>query len=302
MASEPSHARAAAGVVCFGEVLWDVLPHGRFLGGAPLNVAYHLARLGVSPRIVSAVGADALGRETRSAIEAAGLSCDALGEVAELSTGTVAVTLRDGHASYRIEEPVAWDRIRVRPKEGEATPRVLVHGTLALRSEINRAALGAWMATRPCWRVCDLNLRRPHDALGALAPYVHGAQVLKVNEEELARVAGAVGCRSVDVAERAAAVAEHWSCVAVCVTLGEAGALVWQAGRVFRAAAPPVVVRDTIGAGDAFTAALVAGLCETASVAVDWEPLLRRACALGAFVASRDGAQPSYAASDVPGL
>ncbi len=288
--------------VCFGEVLWDLLPRGRFLGGAPLNLAYHLRRLGRDPRLVSAVGTDAPGGETLAALTRAGIDNRLVNQTPDLATGTVTVTLdATGQAAYRIALPVAWDAITATPPPGEAPPSALVHGSLALRGAANRAILRTWIATRPGLRVCDLNLRAPHDDLAALEEFFHGVDLLKLNAEEAARLVPP-GLVAEDPARQADYIAARHACRLVCITLGAEGALLRHPGGVVRAPAPPVVVQDTIGAGDAFTAALLDGLLSAGTSEPVWPALLERACALGAFVASHHGAQPDYAPGDVPGL
>ncbi len=286
-------------IICFGEILWDVLPHGRFLGGAPLNVAYHLRRLGNNVRLVSALGRDAWGDEACERVRAAGLDTSAIGRV-DLPTGAVDVTLdAAGQASYQIRENVAWDAITARPQAGEPAPEALVFGSLALRGKANRECLSLWLEARPRVRLCDLNLRPPFDDVSALDPWVRGSTILKVNEDEARRLSPQ-DLASAGPEKHALYLSEQYDCATVCVTLGAAGALVWSNGDVVRVPSPSVIVRDTIGAGDAFTAALLDGVLRDDGR--DWEKRLRRACALGAFVASRDGAQPAYDPADVPGF
>jgi fructokinase len=290
-------------VVCFGEIIWDVLPQGRFLGGAPLNVAYHLRRLGRQPCLVSAVGADPLGDEALEKLNRAGLATNAVTRHPTLPTGTVAVQLSDaGQASYTIHRPVAWDEITVIPRADEAPPAALVYGSLALRGRANRVSLSAWLRAKPVLRVCDLNLRPPFDDLSELGAFIRGCSLLKVNHDEARRLVPPP-IAAADAETHATQLMETFACEAVCITLGAEGALVRHAGKTHRASAPPVTVCDTIGAGDAFTAALLDGLLRGAAEArIDWNTLLRRACALGAYVASRSGAQPEYAPAEVPGL
>lgn len=285
-------------IVCFGEVLWDLLPHGRFLGGAPLNVAYHLARLGRRPRLVSALGRDTLGDEALAAMAAGGIGTAGVRRDDVLATGTVAVQLdAAGQASYEIRRPVAWDRIVVRP--GPAEPvAALVFGTLALRSPENRESLRAWRQVSRV-AVCDVNLRAPFDDPALVDEFARGADLLKLNDDEARRLSPA-GAGSTP-AEQAAALAERHGCGVVCITCGAHGAWLWHGGEVCFAPTPPVTVRDTIGAGDAFTAALLDGFL-AAGGRPDWPAALARACRLGAWVASQSGAQPPYPAGGVPGV
>jgi fructokinase len=289
-------------ILCFGEVLWDVLPHGKFLGGAPLNVAYHLGRLGHDAKLISSVGRDVLGDEAREQVKTAGLDDGLIAQHPTLPTGSVTVALdAKGQASYEIHHPVAWDEIAVHPKTaGVKEPAAIVFGSLALRGTANRDRLTEWLALNPEVTLCDLNLRPPFDDVRALDPWVRGCMVLKVNEDEARKLSPeSLATRGTEA--HAAHLAKHYGCENVCVTLGEKGALLWRKGTVFRAESPRVEVRDTIGAGDAFTAALLDGFLKSDDKA-DWAKLLRRACALGAFVASKDGAQPKYAPGEVAGL
>lgn len=289
-------------ILCFGEVLWDILPHGRFLGGAPLNVAYHLGRLGHDAKLISSVGRDELGSEARAQVKAAGLDDALIALHPTLPTGSVTVALdAKGQASYTIHHPVAWDEIAMHPKSvGVSEASAMVFGSLALRGAVNRDRLSEWLALKPAVRLCDLNLRPPYDDVRALDSWVRGCTVLKVNEDE-ARKLSPESIQSAGTERHAAHLAAHYGCENVCVTLGEKGALLWRTGKVFRAESPRVEVRDTIGAGDAFTAALLDGFLKSDGD-TDWASVLRRACALGAFVAGKDGAQPTYEPAEVPGL
>jgi fructokinase len=280
-------------VLCFGEILWDLLPAGRFLGGAPFNVAYHLARNGCAAQLVSSVGRDAAGDEALARAVAAGVTVDPPSRHPGLPTGTATVQLDDaGQARFEIRQPVAWDDIPVDDVLGQPPPAAVVFGTLALRSPANRTALGRILDAFPqAWIVCDLNLRPPFDDLAPLAPFLRRAHLLKLNADEARRL-----CRrpSIDTDWRgmSAELAARQPGTAVCLTLGGDGAGLRDGSLWCQVEVPPVTVRDTVGAGDAFTAALVAGRLRFP--AATWPRQLRAACALGAFVASRDGAQPDY--------
>lgn len=290
--------------ICFGEILWDCLPQGNFLGGAPFNVAYHLKQLGAEPVVVSALGRDDFGREALARIRARGIATNHITEHADLPTGTVKVQLdARGNASYVFTDPAAWDRIGVGADllENPRKVKAIVFGSLALRHEFNRASLGQLLAMRGPLKVFDVNLRPPYDDVPLVFSIACKTDVLKLNDAELARLTGVHLSSLTDdqaVTRAARDLVEATGCRSICVTRGEHGALWWLNGTVHSAAAPRVKVRDTIGAGDAFTAGLVTGL-------VNWEAqhnlqtLLARACRLGAFVASCDGAQPDYDASKV---
>jgi fructokinase len=300
----PVHPHAPASphpgtVLCFGEILWDCLPHGDFLGGAPFNVAYHLHRLGARALMVSCVGRDDFGREALHRVAGRGLAREFIAEDAARATGTVRVQLdARGNASYVFADPAAWDFIPVTDAllARAATSDAVVFGSLALRHEFNRASLGRLLAVAGPLKVFDVNLRPPYDDLELVRELTRRADVLKLNDGELARLTGRSSIPPDDatmLANAARELAQATACRSICVTRGEHGALWWRAGEVFTAAAPKVAVRDTIGAGDAFTAAFTLGLVN-GEAARDPQTLLARACRLGAFVASQDGAQPDY--------
>jgi len=282
-------------ILCFGEILWDCLPPGLFLGGAPLNVASHLRRLGAEPIMVSAVGGDVLGQEALSRVRKRGLAITEIAIVEDLPTGTAHVDL-DAHgvASYQFPEPCAWDAIPLDAALAIA-PEVdaIVFGTLATRSAQNEDVVEKLLDVEGPLKVFDVNIRPPYfDRLNSIV-LAQKSDILKINDEELERLT------SMEVPEGVPeGPLQQLSTLTgvrrICLTRGPAGAVFWNHGEVTRADAPPVDVRDTVGAGDAFTAAITLGLCLEESAA----HFLPRACKLGAFVASRDGAVPDYDPGD----
>jgi fructokinase len=282
-------------VACFGEILWDSLPHGLFLGGAPLNAAYHLHRQGIRALPISAVGRDFLGHEARRRMAAWGLEIRWVAKPAGVPTGTVQATLdAAGVPRFEIARGVAWDHIslphswrRVSPP-----PDALVFGTLALRGAANRRVLAALLEAWPeAWRVADLNLRPPFDRSEVVAGALRAAQMVKLNDVELARLAGG-GARRPDALARAARrFARRHRLARVCVSAGARGAGLWWDDHWYWEPARPVQVRDTVGAGDAFLAGLLAALLRHGSSP---PAALAHACRLGEFVAARSGATPPY--------
>jgi fructokinase len=287
-------AENAPVIACFGEIIWDCLPRGIFLGGAPLNVAYHLSRLGRVPRLISAVGRDFLGDEALRRLAVWGLD-PAFVRRDRRATGTVVATLEEaGVARYTFAAAPAWDRITVSPStlRRPAPPAAVVFGTLALREPANRKALqhllDAWPAAL---RVVDINLRPPFDGMPAVRWSLARASLLKLNVEELSVL---IGLRTETLSEIAQAVrrlARMHRLERICVTVGARGAgLLWD-GDWHWVAARNVRVRDTVGAGDAFLAALLAGLLQGEVLPAR---ALTAACRLGEFVATQDGATPNY--------
>ncbi len=282
-------------IACFGEILWDCLPRGLFLGGAPINVAYHLSRLGVRALPVTAIGRDFLGDEILRRLGEWGMETRFITRHARLATGTVTATLdATGSASYKIAQGVAWDRIATAPAllRLSPAPDALLYGTLALRETANRATLTRLLAAWPdALRAVDLNLRAPFDRPAAIAFALRDAQLVKLNDDELFHLTGAPrrGVRALERAARAFADKHHLRLL--CVTAGPKGAgLLWE-GKWLWEKTRPVVIRDTVGAGDAFFGALLAALLRRRA-----EPAaaLASACRLGEFIAARDGATPPY--------
>lgn len=275
-------------------MLWDLLPKGLFLGGAPLNVAYHLTRLGVRALPISAVGRDFLGHEALARIAAWPADTTFIARHRRHPTGTVRATLdARGVASYRIAERVAWDRIEIpRALKRQPPPGALIYGSLALRGTANRVALmdlaNAWPKAM---RILDLNLRRPFDRGEGVRFALSYAHLVKLNDEELARQTA----RPVRTTSDLEAAARHFAAKQhanrVCVTAGARGAGLLWADRWSWEDGRKVDVRDTVGAGDSFLAGFIAAhFVRGESPARS----LASACRLGEFVAARDGAMPLY--------
>ena len=283
-------------ILCFGEILWDFLPAGLFPGGAPCNVAYHLHRQNAQVHLLSAIGRDLLGDELLRRLHHWGLSTETIVRHQGLPTGYVVATLgTDGDASYEIVPSVAWDQILVETEGLRAamTAQALVFGSLAQRAPFNRAALNRLLAVIPAeaWRVFDVNLRPPHDDLDLVRHLADRTTLLKLNAAEAARLHDG-GTESPGREEAdARTLASRHGCRVVCVTAGERGAGLLRDGQWHWENGQKVAVADTVGAGDAFLAALVAGLLGGQLSDTD---CLARACRLGEWVASQRGATPAY--------
>lgn len=242
-------------VVAWGELLWDLFPDGRCLGGAPANVAYHLTQLGNDAALVSRVGLDALGDSALAELDGLGVSSDAVQRDPTHRTGTVTVDLAAGEPRYVIEEDVAWDYIEA----DEAGARfgaasVFVFGTLAQRTAAARQQLEAALGALPshCLRLCDLNLRPPHDATEALDLAIEAAGVLKLNEAELAVLGARFGVEQVT-----AWLLHDRDVELVAVTRGARGCTLLSKGQQWHAAGLSAAAGgDPVGAGDAYTAVL----------------------------------------------
>ena len=280
-------------VVGIGEVLWDMLPTGMMLGGAPANFAYHVAQFGLESHLVSAVGHDALGDRVLLHCEASPVKCAV--QRNDYPTGTVQVALdAQGLPSYEICRDVAWDHIAFTPplQQLAARTRCVSFGTLAQRSEASRQTIRAFLNAMPRstteLRVFDINLRQQFYSQEVIFDSMDLCNVLKINDEEievLARMAG-YGASETDVAARR--LLEHWRLRALVLTCGSRGSSVYTAERVSRLQTPCVEVVDTVGAGDAFAAAFCAVLLDGGTLV----EAHRRAVEVSAYVCTCQGATP----------
>lgn len=279
-------------LVGIGEVLWDLLPGGRQLGGAPANFAYHASALGAEARVVSRVGNDDLGREALDRLEKLGVPTDCVEVDGALPTGTVSVEVSaDGQPRFTIHENVAWDRI-----SGESAGRraisaadAVCFGTLAQRSETSRRTIRALLKTMPVesLRILDVNLRQHFYSPELIEESLALANVLKVNDAELPRLADMFRLNG-DERAQVAGLARRFNLRLVAYTRGGHGSLLHSEGRWSEHPGVPTKVADTIGAGDSFTAAMTVGLL------AGWplDEINQRASEVAAFVCSQPGATP----------
>lgn len=274
-------------IVCFGEVLWDVFPTKRLLGGAPLNVAMRLHSLGADTTMISSVGNDDLGKKALALISESGLSTDSINILKNIPTGTVFVVLTDGSATYTIDEGVAWDSISVSELtiNKVAAADALVFGSLALRNEFNRTILNT-LIDRSRYTIFDLNLRKPYFSETQIIELMNHADLVKMNDEELEFVCKALKIDSEEITIQLKEVSLLTNTRTICITLGGDGAMLLHNDVIYQQKGYPISVADTVGAGDSFLAGLI---CELLSNSPP-EKALATACALGAIVASKHGA------------
>lgn len=284
---------SATMVICFGEVLWDCLPRGLFPGGAPINVAYHLRRFGVEALPLTAVGQDFLGRELLRRFEGWDLSPALVSEVEQPTGAVIAELDAAGVAAYTFLEDVAWDHIPLTEatRERASTAAALVFGTLAQRSSENRERLAELRAIAvDAKAVYDVNLRPPYDPPELVWELARGCDLIKLNDDELGRLMGTpfdVG----GLEAGARRFAERTGCDRICVTAGKNGAgLLWEGDWYFESP-QPITIKDTVGAGDSFLAALLQGWLQ---VGLPPAKSLERAVRVAEFVAGCDGATPPY--------
>jgi len=283
-------------VVCFGELLWDVLPDRELPGGAPMNVTYHLSKLGKTAALISRTGDDERGRVLKSIFESKHINTQYVQTDAEHKTSTVKATPNEaGDMQYEIVENVAWDFIRLQPEQEAliANARYFVFGSLATRSKTSRNTLFQLMDI-PCRKVLDINLRAPFINKALLEYQLSRTQVLKMNEEELLVVAGWY-VRFNTVEDNIKWLQDRFHIETLIVTCGAKGAVVSEGGRLYRHQGVPVRVADTIGSGDSFLAAFLSKSIGTETTA----SALAFACSVGAFVATRQGGCPDYSPADI---
>jgi len=297
MAGETTRQRVVVGL---GELLWDLMPEGARLGGAPANFAVMAGRLGNRAAVASRIGADALGTQARDELESLPAEAGLLQTDPEFATGTVTVALSGGEPEYTIHESVAWDRLALTPewRELARAADAVCFGTLAQRAEVSRETiLGFLDATRrECVRVFDVNLRAPFWSGEVLREGLGRATILKLNATELRHVLMGTGVCPYptgaqdddEILRGARRLLERYPVELVCVTLGGKGSLLATRKEHHRHHGLAATVKDTVGAGDAFTAALTHYYLEGAPLAVLNEAGNR----WGAWVATQVGGMP----------
>ncbi len=283
-------------IVCFGEVLWDLLPTGKIAGGAPMNVAVHANQLGLNATMISAVGDDDLGEGITSFLLSRGLSIENI-QKNEYQTGIVEVKLDEkGSPSYEIIEPVAWDFIRLTEtaKSTIQAADALVFGSLALRNEVSKNTLLELQAESKL-KILDINLRKPFYTTELADELFRVADIVKVNDEELEMICAWYG-QTGDETQNARFLKEHYQLKGIIVTRGGNGAFfINNTNEVSEHQGFKVTVSDTIGSGDSFLASFITKWLNGETPA----EALKYACAVGAFVATQKGATPVISEEDI---
>lgn len=277
-------------VICIGEVLWDSLPNGMFLGGAPLNVAINLRNLGIDSSMISAVGKDELGSKTLSEIDSRGLNTDSI-QINDFLTGLVEVELDDrGVPSYVIHENRAWDYIIASSsaKELLAEAEIAVFGSLSLRNEVSASAIKELLEGYQGFKILDVNFRKPFYSKHLIEELLGHADLLKVNDEEIEEMASWFGLES-EYLISVPKICTMFGIQKAILTLGHLGSLYYSDGKFFDHQRFDINVVDTVGAGDAFLSGVIFSLIQNKSP----DELLQFANAMGAFVAGSKGATPS---------
>jgi fructokinase len=277
-------------IIAIGEVVWDIFPDRKALGGAPVNVAYHLNALGLDVRVITRVGHDDLGEITMERLAALGLDTAWVQRDDELATGTVNVTFTaDNEPSFEIVAPAAWDGIdREEALSAVAdTSFSMVFGTLAQRDPRSRAAIRAlWGKADTCFY--DVNLRPPFTTRELVLDSLAAAHIVKVNEDELASLAKWAAITAAEKNGVAELLRQQYNLRALVVTEGGAGSWLAAEEGFFSVPGRKITVADTVGAGDAFFSAFIAACLGGQG----WQACLAAADKRGAWVASCYGATP----------
>ena len=283
-------------IVAIGETLWDLLPDGAVWGGAPGNVACHAAGLGAAAAIVSRLGHDDLGDRGIATLEALGVDCRHMQRDEARPTGTVTVTLSPaGDARYEFAADVAWDHLAWEPTLATlaADAAAVCFGTLGQRAETSRQTIRRFLAAARGMRVFDVNLRQHFHSPELIRESLVLADVLKLNDEELPVVAAACGIAAADSVAALRDLAARHGLRLAALTRGAAGSVLVAAGQTSLQPARATTIVDTVGAGDAFTAAVIVGLLRDDPL----ETIHDHAARLAAFVCGHRGATPAIPAS-----
>jgi fructokinase len=280
-------------LVGLGEILWDMLPKGKQLGGAPANFAYHAQALGCQGIVVSCIGDDELGREILSCLDELKLDRRYVAVDENHPTGTVTIELdKDGKPDYIIHENVAWDYI---PSNSEllslaAKTDAVCFGSLCQRSPVSQKTVRSFLAaTGPdCIRLFDINIRQSYYNKDIVHTMLELSNVLKLNDEELPIVAQLLNIKGSET-EMLAQLVHRYNLSVIALTKGAEGSCLYSPDEDSACeGVPPAKIVDTVGAGDSFTAALAIGLLRGNGL----NQINEHANRVASFVCSQSGATP----------
>lgn len=276
--------------ICFGEVLWDIFPNGKIIGGAPLQVAARLSSLGVPSRIVSKIGNDAEGRALLQNIQNLNLTGIYIKIDQNLPTGEALVHFDEsGDAVYDIKSPAAWDHIELTDEIENAVSAadIFVYGSLGARAETSKNSLYKLLDIAK-YKVLDVNVRKPYCDMDEIVKLMRKADLIKLNEAELRYLAKHLGADNESLELNILFLSEYTETAQICVTRGRNGAVLLTGEQLYTHQGYEVDVVDTISSGDNFLAALLSKIldCETEQ---DYKEALEFANAVGAVAATKKG-------------
>ncbi len=284
-------------IVCFGEVLWDVFPTHKKIGGAPLNVALRLQSFGNEVFMISQVGNDKNGEDLVAYVNDNGVATEFIVKDTNFETGKVNVTLdKSGSASYEIKYPSSWDKIRVTEamKNTVKSSDAFIFGSLVARDAISKNTLLELLQHAP-YKIFDLNLRPPHYKKDLLIELMEKADFIKFNDEELFIISDFLNSPYHGLEQNIRYIAEKTNTNSICVTKGKFGAVLMQNDTFYYNSGYQIKVKDTVGAGDSFLATLTDQLLRN----IDPQTSIDFACAVGALVAQSEGANPKISAEAI---
>ena len=278
-------------IVGLGEALWDVLPEGKKLGGAPANFAYHAAQFGLDTIAISALGEDKLAEETIDALKEHNLNY--LMPRVPYPTGTVQVTLTgDGIPTYDIKENVAWDNIPLTDEmlEIAKNARAVCFGSLAQRNVVSRENIHKFLDATPddCVKIFDINLRQQFYTKEVIKESLKRCNILKINDEELVLIGRMFGYPGLDIENKCWLILGKYNLDMLVLTCGTNGSYVFTPGQRSFQETPKVEVADTVGAGDSFTGSFVGSILNGKPV----PEAHKTAVQVSAFVCTQNGAMP----------
>ena len=278
-------------IVGLGEALWDVLPEGKKLGGAPANFAYHAAQFGLDTIAISALGEDKLAEETIDALKEHNLNY--LMPRVPYPTGTVQVTLTgDGIPTYDIKENVAWDNIPLTDEmlEVAKNARAVCFGSLAQRNVVSRENIHEFRDATPddCVKIFDINLRQQFYTKEVIKESLKRCNILKINDEELVLIGRMFGYPGLDIEHKCWLILGKYNLDMLVLTCGTNGSYVFTPGQMSFQETPKVEVADTVGAGDSFTGSFVGSILNGKPV----PEAHKTAVQVSAFVCTQNGAMP----------
>ena len=284
-------------ITCFGEVLWDVFPTHKKIGGAPLNVALRLHSFKNDVSIISSIGDDKNGKELKDYIEQQGLSTAYIQINTTHKTSTVAVKLDEkGAATYKIKKPCAWDYILLEDQLLSLVKKsdAFIFGSLVTRNKQSEDTLKILLNTA-VFSVFVVNLRPPHYEIEKLKALMKSASFIKFNDDELFEINRKLGFINNSVKENIKYISKFTNTSQICVTRGGEGAILYFNQKFYENGGYKVKVADTVGAGDSFLATLIECLLkkENSQKAID------TACAIGALVAQNHGANPKISEEEI---
>lgn len=277
-------------ITCFGEVLWDVFPTHRKIGGAPLNVAIRLASFGNEVKIISAIGDDNNGRELVEFVKENNVETDLIQIIKDFKTGEVKVMLNEkGSASYEIMFPRAWDKIDLESDDINCVKSsdAFIFGSLVARDGFSRNTLFE-LLNYSKYSVFDVNLRQPYYTKELLETLMNKADFIKFNDDELFEISSFLGSKYNSLEQNIHFISKTTNTKHICVTKGRHGAVLLHDDQLFYNSGYQIKVVDTVGAGDSFLATLISKLLNKNNP----QEAIDLACAVGALVAQSEGANP----------